>query len=67
MVTQDNMTAAQWQSFGKLFDRQLLESATPKTFAEFCEAANMDTLADCVMVPVFGMWIGIEKDGYAHS
>lgn len=22
---------------------------------------------DCILVPWSGMWIGIEKDGYAHS
>ncbi len=22
---------------------------------------------DCIMVPYYGMWLGIEKDGYTHS
>jgi hypothetical protein len=24
-------------------------------------------LSDCIMVGVWNMWIGIERDGYAHS
>jgi hypothetical protein len=67
MVTQNEMTPAQWSALGKLFDRQLIESENPKTFSEFCELARMDTMMDCVMVPCFGMWLGIEKDGYTHS
>lgn len=37
------------------------------TFREFRATAELNSCADCLMVQWCGMWIGIERDGYAHS
>lgn len=39
-----------------------------KTYREFRKTVLATYfLGGCVMVPVAGIWIGIESDGYAHS
>ncbi len=38
-----------------------------QTFREFRASAELNVCGDCLMVPYCGMWVGIERDGYAHS
>ncbi len=40
---------------------------TNKTYREFRKTVEPEFYGKAVMVPLWGMWIGIEEDGYAHS
>jgi hypothetical protein len=37
------------------------------TYREFRETITPYPGGDCIMVPWYSMWLGIEKDGYVHS
>lgn len=39
----------------------------PLTYREFRATVKPFFGDSCVMVPAFGMWLGIETDGYTHS
>jgi hypothetical protein len=66
MLTENEVTPAQWESLNKLFTRQS-ESPSAKTREQFFSGAIQDRLMGCVMVPAMGMWFGIETDGYTHT
>lgn len=41
---------------------------TAPTWGEFADCLNAAIVtSDCVMIQAWGMWIGIEADGYTHS
>lgn len=61
------MTPEQAATFVAFFVRQSRESSSPKPWGEFFNAAIWDGMSDCVMFGYAGMWMGIERDGYAHS
>jgi len=67
MLTEKDVTPAQWDSLMNLYTRQCKESANPKTLNQFLDGAWNSPLLGCVMVPWCGMQIGIETDGYTHS
>lgn len=63
----EHMTPEQAETLLTFFERQRLESASPKPWGEFFSYAVWDGFNDCVMFGYAGMWMGIERDGYAHS
>lgn len=63
----DNMTPEQAETLLTYFERQRVESTSPKSWGEFFGYAIWDGMNDCVMLAYAGMWIGIERDGYGHS
>ena len=41
------------------------DAPTPETYRQFRSRAVQGY--DCLMLNLWGMWIGIERDGYTHS
>lgn len=54
------ITKAQRIALKKVFDRTDL-----KNYRAFRRTVVQGW--DCIMVPVFGMWLGVEPCGYTHS
>ena len=64
-VLDEHLTKYQRNALGRLYWR---ENWTPDcTYREFRARVRWDIAWGCILVPWAGMWIGIEKDGYAHS
>lgn len=48
--------------------RRLYQQGSHNTdYETFALKAVFMPLTECLMVPAWGMWIGIEADGYTHS
>ena len=60
------LTKAQRVSLKKLYLRVLAGDDKP-TISYRAFRRTVQFGYDCVMVPVWGFWMGIEKDGYCHS
>jgi hypothetical protein len=70
-------TKAQRQALKRLYDRQLASIAEaikrseqpkgPRTYRALRKSIRPGFGGDYVMVPLWGMWLGIEADGYTHS
>jgi hypothetical protein len=58
-----NATMAQAQTLRRLYDRVNLQDRP--NYLVFLSTVQPGW--DCLMVPLWGMWIGIERDGYTHS
>ena len=67
MITRNDVTLAQWDALENLFQRQLSGDSGGIPWDQFINGVYIDTFFDCVMVSLWGMQIGIEKDGYTHS
>lgn len=39
----------------------------PRSYLKFRRTASYGHIVDCWMIYLWGMYIGIEKDGYTHS
>lgn len=63
-------TREQRVALKSLYDRQLLNDGGPqyKTYKDMRRSlyGSFDG-SGCVMVQLWHMWLGIEKDGYTHS
>jgi hypothetical protein len=69
MKTPRTMNKAQQKSLYQLFQRQLNSDNGP-TFLKYRDMrrnTHFATCDDCVMIQLWGMWIGIERDGYRHT
>jgi len=70
-----NLTRQQRQALKRVFDRKPIWDSIeirpgfaelrPITYREFRKTVQQGY--DCIMVRWFGMWLGIESDGYTHS
>lgn len=62
------LTKAQKQGILKIYRRmQGDDEPTTLTYLQFRRKAQIVLRGECIMVPYARMWIGIERDGYAHS
>ena len=59
------LTRAQRTALYGLYEHSL--TAKSMSYLAFRRTARMDHLLGCLMVPFFGMTVGIEWDGYTHS
>ena len=60
------LTRAQKRALWVLYTRVKNGDSKPDiTYRQFRRTVQYGY--DCLMVPVWNMWIGIEKDGYTHS
>ena len=60
-------TRAQREAMGRLYLRTVNEIPAPQSYLKWRRNVVNDRLCGCLMVPFFGMWCGIEPDGYTHS
>ena len=66
------MNKAQQRSLKNLYDRWLADlapssPANNRGYLAFRRRAKYAGFMECWMIPLWGMHIGIEKDGYTHS
>lgn len=54
-------------AFDHLYIRQKDEAAVPVTYFRLVEISQYSHSLGCLMVPCFGIWYGIETDGYTHT
>lgn len=61
------LTKPQRKALLKLYQRTYdsVTQAYPCTYRAFRRSIHWGY--ECIMVPWCGMWVGIEKDGYAHT
>jgi len=59
------LTRPQREAVWKLYLRTVKTIPLAQTYRQFRKTAEKG--CDCLMVPMFGMWVGIEEDGYTHS
>jgi hypothetical protein len=59
------LTHDQRAALKSVYDRGA--TSNPDSYLAFRRSASLDSLAECVMVPWAGMWLGIELDGHIHS
>lgn len=61
------MNKEQLKALLSLYKRQLSNDNGPtyRTYKQMRLAVKLGS--DCVMIELWGMWLGIEKDGYTHS
>ena len=61
-----NLTKPQRKSLYRVYVRTLKPTASRQlTYREFRRAVQ--PAFDCAMINAYGMWLGIERDGYTHS
>ena len=61
------LTRQQREALLKEYGRGWGGNPKPKTHLQFRRTAYNDVIANCVIVPWCGMWLGIEPDGYTHT
>jgi hypothetical protein len=64
------ITKEQQRSLLSLYQRQLLndEGATYRSYKHMRKATVVSfDGTGCIMIQLWRMWLGIEKDGYTHS
>jgi len=61
------LTRQQREALLEVYGRGWGGNPKPKTYLQFRRTAYNDVIANCVIVPWCGMWLGIEPDGYTHT
>ena len=61
------LTREQRKGCFKLYIRTITEETPTQSYLQFRRKAEFSHIMGCLMVPYFGMWAGIEPDGYTHS
>ena len=62
------LTKEQRIGLKEVFNRlEACDNPITDSYLKFRRTVVLSHIMGCVMVPFCGMWLGIEKDGYAHS